>query len=111
MSAYYEQRRKKICWVLKKGVYEFARISDPVYGCEKDRFVTRDEENKKVVPQKGEIDKTVSFFYHTYKGEGARKIQPRIKKFYTDISIKRIQKMKTISKLIQHSVTSYHFLL
>ena len=34
----------------------------------------------------------VSFFYHTYKGEGARKIQPRIKRFYTGISIKRIQK-------------------
>ena len=33
-----------------------------------------------------------SFFYHTYKGEGARKIQPRIKRFYTGISIKRIQK-------------------
>ena len=34
----------------------------------------------------------VPFFYHTYKGEGARKIQPRIKRFYTGISIKRIQK-------------------
>ena len=35
----------------------------------------------------GEIDQIVSFFYHTYKGEGARKIQPRIKRFYTGISI------------------------
>ena len=34
----------------------------------------------------------VSFFYHTYKCEDAEKIQPRIKRFYTDISIKRIQK-------------------
>ena len=51
------------------------------------------QQMKKIrIPQKGEIDKIVSFFYHTYKGEGARKIQPRIKRFYTGISIKRIQK-------------------
>ena len=59
--------------------YGFAHINDPVYGCEKDRVVTTDEENPEIVPQKGETDKIVSFFYHTYKGEGARKIQTRIK--------------------------------
>ena len=32
------------------------------------------------------------FFFHTYKVEGARKIQPRIKRFYTGIIIKRIKK-------------------
>ena len=63
-----------------------------MYGCEKDRVVKTDEENPKIVPEKSEIDKIVSFFYHTYKGEGVRKIQPRIKRFYTGISIKRIQK-------------------
>ena len=52
-----------------------------MYGCEKDA-VTTDEENPKIVPQKGEIDKIVSLFYHTYKGEGARKMQLRIKRFY-----------------------------
>ena len=84
--------KKKIYRVLKKGIYGFAHINDPAYGCDKDRGVIADEENPKIVPQKGEIDKIVSFFYHTYKGEGARKIQPRIKRFYTGISIKRIQK-------------------
>ena len=83
---------KKIYRVLKKGVYGFAHFSDPVYGCEKDCVIITDEGNPKIVPQKGEIDQIVSFFYHTYKGEGARKIQPRIKRFYTGISIKRIQK-------------------
>ena len=83
---------KNIYRVLKKGIYEFARINDPVYGCEKDRVFATDEENPKIVPQKGEIDKIVSSFYHTYKGEGARKMQPRIKRFYTGIRIKRIQK-------------------
>ena len=52
-----------------------------MYDCEKDRVITADKENPKIVTQKGEIDKTVSFFYHTYKGEGARKIQPGIKRF------------------------------
>ena len=65
MSEYYGQRWKKVYRVLKKVVYEFVRINDPVYGCEKDRVVTIDEENSKIVPQKGEIDKIVSFFYHT----------------------------------------------
>ena len=83
---------KKIYRVLKEGIYGFAHINDPVYGCEKDRVVTTDEGNPKIVPQKGENDKIISFFYHTYKGEGARKIQRRIKRFYTGISIKRIQK-------------------
>ena len=83
---------KKLYRVLKEGIYGFSHINDPVYGCEKDRVVTTDEGNPKIVPKKGEIDKIVSFFYHTYKGEGGRKIQPRIKRFYTGISIKRIQK-------------------
>ena len=47
---------KKIYRVLKKGIYGFAHISDPVYGCEKDRVITTDEGNSKIVPQKGEID-------------------------------------------------------
>ena len=64
MSVYYEQRSKKYR-ILKKGTYEFARMNDPVYGYEKDCVVTADEENPKAVPQKGEIDKIVSFFYHT----------------------------------------------
>ena len=92
MSAYYEQRRKIIYRVLKKSIYEFARINNPVYGCEKDSVVATDEENPKIVLLKGEIDKIVSFFCHTYNREGARKIQPRIKRFYTGISSKRIQK-------------------
>ena len=83
---------KQIYRVLKKVICEFARINDPVYDCIKDRVVTTDEENPKIIPRKGEIDKIVSFFYHTYKGEGAKKTQPRIKRFYTGISIKRIQK-------------------
>ena len=81
----------------------------------KRRITTADEENPKIVPQTGEIDKIVSFFYHTYKGEGRRKMQPRIKRFCTGIIIKRIQSnetgLKTISKSIQYSVTSHHFLL
>ena len=44
MSASYEQRWKKIYLVLKKGIYEFARINDPVYSSEKDGVVTTDEE-------------------------------------------------------------------
>ena len=36
---------------------------------------------------------SVSYDYdHTFKGEGERKIQPRIKRLYSDIGIKRIQK-------------------
>ena len=52
MSAYYEQRWKNIYLVLKKGIYEFARINDPVYSSEKALVVTTDEDNPKIVPQK-----------------------------------------------------------
>ena len=63
--------------VLKKGIYGFAYTNDLVYGCKKDRVVTTEEENPKIVPQKAEIDKMVSFFYHTYKGQGARNLELR----------------------------------
>ena len=44
MSVYYDQRwKKKIHRVLNKGIYGFAYINYPVYGCEKDRIVTTDE--------------------------------------------------------------------
>ena len=55
-------------------------------------FFKTDEESSKIVPQKGEIDKIVSFFHHAYKDEAARKIQSRIIRFCADLSIKRIQK-------------------
>ena len=58
---------KKNYRVLKKGVYGFAHINDAVYGYEKDRVDTN-EENPKIVPQKGENDKIIPFLYHTYKG-------------------------------------------
>ena len=83
---------KKSYRVLKKGIYGFVHINNPVYGWEKDWFVTIDKENPKIVPQKREIDKIVLFFYHAYKSEGAEKMQCRIKTFHIDISIKRIQK-------------------
>ena len=91
--------KKYIYQIRKKGIYEFAHINDSVYGCEKDCVVTANEENPKLVTQRDEMDKIVSFFYHTYKGEGARKIKPRIKRFYTGISIKQIQKWLNSNKI------------
>ena len=44
--------KKYIHQVLKKGIHGFAHINDPVYGCEKDRVVTTDEENPKIVPHR-----------------------------------------------------------
>ena len=38
--------KKNIYQVLKKGIYEFARTNDPVYGWEKDRVVTTDEQGR-----------------------------------------------------------------
>ena len=79
---------KKIYRILKKKICDFTRIDDPV----SDLVVTADEENSKLLLQESEIDKIVSFFYHTYKGKRARKIQPRVKRFYTRTSIKQTQK-------------------
>ena len=47
MSACYEQRwKKKIYRALKKGIFEFARINNPVYGWKKDCVVTTDEQGR-----------------------------------------------------------------
>ena len=77
---------------LKKGICTFSCIYDPVYSRETDRIVTREKEETKIVPRKDEVDDIISFFYNAFKGEGARKLFPRIRRHYTGISIKRIQK-------------------
>ena len=44
------------------------------------------------MPRKDDVDDIISFFYNAFKGEGARKLFPRIRRHYTGINIKRIQK-------------------
>ena len=74
---------KKVCHFLRKGIFTFSCIYDPVYSRETDRIVTREKETTKIVPQKDEIDDIISFFYNAFKGEGARKLFPRIRRHYT----------------------------
>ena len=84
---------KKTYHFLKKGIFTFSCIYDPVYsGRETDRIVTREKEATKIVPRKDEVDDIISFFYNAFRGEGARKLFRRIRWHYTGISIKRIQK-------------------
>ena len=45
--------KKNVYRVLKKGIYGFTRINDPLNGCEEDCVVTPNEENPKTVTQKG----------------------------------------------------------
>ena len=84
---------KKVYHFLKKGTFTFSCIYDPVYSRENDRIVTREKEATMIVPRKGEVDDIISFFYNAFKGEGARKLFPRIRRHCTGISIKRIQKL------------------
>ena len=51
-----------------------------------------------MVPRKGEVEDIISLFYNTFKGEGARKLFHRIRRHYTGISIKRIQKWLNSNK-------------
>ena len=83
---------KKVYHFLKKGIFTFSCIYDPVYSRENDRIATREKEATMIVPRKGEVDDIISFFYNAFKGEGARKLFPRIRRHDTGISIKRIQK-------------------
>ena len=84
--------KKKVYHFLKKGIFTFSCIYDPVYSRENDQIVTREKEATKIVPRKDEVDDVISFFYSAFKGEGARRLFPRIRRDYTGISIKRIQK-------------------
>ena len=81
-----------LCHFLKKGIFTFSCIYDPAYRRETDQIVTRVKEATKIVRRKDEVDDIISFFYNAFKGEGARKLFPRIRRHYTGISIKRIQK-------------------
>ena len=63
-----------------------------VYSRENDQIVTREKEATKIVSRKDEVDDIISFSYNAFKGEGALKLFPRIRRHYTEISIKRIQK-------------------
>ena len=77
---------------------------------------------KKEYLKKVKLDKTVSFFYHTFiipfiKGKSARKIQPTIKRFYTAISIKRIQnqidlvdmRSMSVTKMVLNIIIFFHY--
>ena len=83
---------KKVYYFPKKGIFTFSCIYDPVYSHETDQIVTREKGATKIVSRKDEVDDIISFFYNAFKGEGARKLFPRIGRHYTGISIKRIQK-------------------
>ena len=70
-------------------------LSQPQYEIFTHPRVRKSQQMTKIQKQhlkKGGIDEIVSFFYDTYKGEGAREIQPRTKRFSSDTSLKRIQK-------------------
>ena len=84
---------KKVYHFLKKGIFTFSCIYDPVYSRENDRIVTREKAATMIVPRKDEVDDIISFFYSAFKGEGARKLFPRIRPHYTGISIKKISKV------------------
>ena len=50
------------------------------------------------MPRKDEVDDIISFFYNDFKGEGVRKLFSRIRRYYTGINIKRIQKWLNSNK-------------
>ena len=53
---------------------------------------------RKKVPRKDEVDDIISFFYNDFKVEGVRKLFSRIRRYYTGINIKRIQKWLNSNK-------------
>ena len=81
---------KKVYYFLKKGIFTFSCSYDPVYSRETDRIVTTEKGATKIVPRKDEVDDRISFFYNAFKGKGACKLFPRIRRRYTGISITRI---------------------
>ena len=83
---------KKVYHFLKKGIFTFSCIYHLVYSRETDRILIRGKETAKIVTRKDEVDDIISFFYNAFRGESAHKLFPRIRRHYTGISIKRIQK-------------------
>ena len=71
---------KKVYYFLKKGIFTFSCIYDPVYSRETDGIVTSEKGATKIVPRRDEVDDIISFFYNTFKGEGAREPSPGIRR-------------------------------
>ena len=59
--------KKKVYYLLKKGIFTSSGIYDPVYSNQTDRIVTRRKGATKIVPRKDEVDDIISFFYNAFK--------------------------------------------
>ena len=67
-------------------------VYDPVQDSKQKRLIVFTDENEsRIVPKKSEIVVIIKHFYNTYKGEGARKLNNRIKSIFTGISRQAIQ--------------------
>ena len=93
MLPQYQQQRKKGL-LLPKEVYIhfFTYLWSCIYSRETDRIFTREKGSTKIVPRKEKVDDIISFFCNAFKGEGECKLFPRIRRHYTGISVKRMQK-------------------
>ena len=102
---------KKVYHFLKKGTFNFSCIYDPVYSRENDRIVTREKEATMIVPRKGEVNDIISFFYNAFKGEGAGKLFPRIRRHSLEQALKEFKNgliaMKITLKVIRYLATNH----
>ena len=79
-------KERRIYRIIKKGVLKSSKVFDIVNNVEKITSIAEHKGKMKIVPKKSEVKNIISFFYKTYKGEGARKLECRIKNHYTAIS-------------------------
>lgn len=82
-----DSKEKRIYNVLRKGVT--CKIAwNPVKKTKENRLNIQHQ----IIPRSSEVNAIISFFYNSYKGEGARKLYARIKSHFTSIGTKTIQK-------------------
>ena len=84
---------KTVYYFLKRYIH-FLCIYDPVYSLEINCY-KRTRSNR---AWKNEVDDIISFLYNAFRGKGERRRFSRIKRHYTRISIKRIQKWLNSNK-------------
>lgn len=73
---------------LAKGGFKIAEVFNPVKKVRCQEIVDR---NNKIIPKKSELNNIISFYYQTYKGEGANKLHYRIKVIFSGVPRRYIQ--------------------
>ena len=86
------KQMRKVYYLLRSVKFYVKFINDPVNGGKTKRLTVQTGRDEwRIVPRLMERKNIIEYFYTTFKGEGARKLNNRIKQVYTGIPREHVQ--------------------